>query len=151
MKSIIAIDPGAGGAIAWRDCDGMVGFENMPATYTDLADRMRSLQLELLGGRDGPVAVIEKVGTYMPGNSGPAAAKFARHCGHVEMACYCLGIPTTQISPQAWMKRLGALPKDKKARKNKIKEMMAAMYPHLRVTLKNADALGILTVTEASG
>jgi hypothetical protein len=146
MKAIVCIDPGASGAIAWRDGEGNVYATNMPPTYTEIADLLGQFRLTL----KNPRCVIEKVGAYMPGNSGPAAAKFARHCGHLEQACYCLGLPTTQVPPQKWMKKLGALPKDKKDRKNKIKEMMAARYPHLSVTLKNADALGILT-TELDG
>jgi hypothetical protein len=43
------------------------------------------------------------------------------------------------------MKKLGAFPKDKKARKNAIKQMMQTRYPNIKVTLVNADALGILT------
>lgn len=143
MKPIIAIDPGAGGAIAWVDGDGDVFAGTMPPTFTDVADFLRSLKLSL--EPEGLRAVVEKVGGYVPGNSGPAAVKFGRHCGHVEMALYCLGIPTTQIAPSMWMKKLGTFPKDKTARKNAIKQMMATRYPHLRVTLKNADALGILT------
>jgi hypothetical protein len=40
---------------------------------------------------------------------------------------------------------MGEVPKDKKERKNKIKELMARKYPHLKVTLSTSDALGILT------
>lgn len=141
MRPVICVDPGASGAIAWRDEDGVVYSENMPETFPEIADFFRELKV----GLDNPRCVVEKVGGYMPGNSGPAAAKFARHVGQIEMALYCMGISTEQVPPQTWMKKLGALPKDKKDRKNKIKEMMAARYPHLRVTLKNADALGILT------
>ena len=141
MKGIIAIDPGMNGAIAWIDQDSIVHAENMPDTYTEIADFLRAIYIKMKGSE----CVVEKVGTYQPGNSGPAAVKFARHCGNIEGILYCLGISTTQIPPQTWMKKLGALPKDKKDRKNKIKEMMASKYPHLKVTLKNADALGILT------
>jgi len=139
---MIAIDPGASGAIVWYDADGIVRACNMPGTYPEIADMLLDLRSKF-GYLE---CVLEKVGTYVPGNSGPAAAKFARHCGHIEASLYCLGIPTKQVTPSVWKKKLGALPKDKKARKNKIKEMMAARYPHLRVTLKNADALGIITV-----
>jgi hypothetical protein len=142
MKPIIAIDPGASGGIAWRDQGGHVHAENMPGTFTDIADRLMELRLAL----EDPRAVVEKVGGYMPGNAAPAAVKFGRHNGHIEMALYCLGISTTQITPQKWMKRLGTMPKDKKARKNKIKTDMACLYPAVSVTLKTADALGILTV-----
>ena len=141
MNPIIAIDPGASGAIVFIDRDGGTHSKKMPDTFPEIADLLRSLRLSL----QGPRAIIEKVGGYMPGNSGPAAAKFARHCGHIEMACYCAGIETTQVTPQKWMKKLGAFPKDKKARKNAIKQMMQTRYPNIKVTLVNADALGILT------
>ena len=141
MEEMIAIDPGMSGAIAWRDRDGIVYTENMPETYPEIADFLRKLVLELKNFS----CVMEKVGDFHPGNSGPASVKFSRHCGNLESTLYCLGISTTQVPPQTWMKKLGALPKDKKERKNKIKEMMATRYPHLKVTLKNADALGILT------
>ena len=81
----------------------------------------------------------------MPVNSVPAAVKFARHCGHIEAALYALGMPTEQVAPTVWQKHLGALPKDKRERKRAIKEVMARRYPGLDVTLKTADALGILT------
>jgi hypothetical protein len=42
------------------------------------------------------------------------------------------------------MRALGALPADKTARKNAIKEQVARRFPHLDVTLKTADALGML-------
>ena len=42
-------------------------------------------------------------------------------------------------------KRKFALPKDKRERKRKMKELMAAQYPYIKVTDWNADALGILT------
>jgi hypothetical protein len=143
MKTnIIAIDPGANGGIAWYDSDGGIGIETMPEGMTAQADRLIWLKNNLNGDT---VAIVEKTGGYMPGNSGPAAVKFARHCGHIEAILYCLGIPTEQVAPQTWMKALGALPKEKKERKNAIKELMARAYPALTVTLSTADALGILT------
>ena len=58
----------------------------------------------------------------MPGNSGPAAATFARHCGHLEAILYVLGIPTEQVAPGVWQRSLGELPKDKPERKRAIRE-----------------------------
>ena len=138
---MLAIDPGQSGGIAWSDFDGTVHAEPMPEGMTEQIDAIRSLVATCPGIR----AIVEKVGTYMPGNSGPAAATFARHCGHIEAALYCLGVPTVQVMPKKWQKELGALPKDKEQRKRVIKELMARRYPHLRVTLLVADALGILT------
>ena len=138
-RPIIAIDPGASGGIAWIDQDGQINAAAMPEGMSAQIDFIRSIKC-------GPTttAVIERVGTYMPGNSATAAVKFARHCGHIEAACYACGISATMVAPQTWMKALGALPSDKKERKAAIKEAMARRFPHLSVTLKTADALGIL-------
>jgi len=143
MKALIAIDPGASGGIAWRDQEGHVHAENMPGTFPEIADRLRELRV----GLGSPVCLIEKTGGYMPGNAGPASVKFGRHNGHLEMALYCMSIPTTQISPQKWMKKVGVLPKMKKDRKNKLKQIAATRFPHLSITLKTADALCLL-ITE---
>jgi hypothetical protein len=91
------------------------------------------------------IAIVERTGTYMPGNSAVAACTFSRHCGHIEAALYCYGVATRQIAPCKWQKALGAWPKDKQERKRAIRDTMAARYPHLSVTLKTADALGLLT------
>lgn len=138
---LIAIDPGAGGGFAWMDSGGTVSAAPMPDGMTARCDFIRSLAAQSPGAR----CVIEKVGTYMPGNSGPAAAKFARHCGALDAACYMAGLSVEAVAPGVWMRGLGALPKDKSERKREIKELMARRFPHLRVTLKTADALGILT------
>ena len=138
-KPIIAIDPGASGGFAWIDRDGLVSAEPMPDGMTAICDRLRGLACI------SRHAVVEKVGGYMPGNSGPAAATFARHCGHIEAALYCHCVATEQVTPQKWMKALGTWPKDKAERKHAIRDAMQRRYPHLKVTLKTADALGILT------
>jgi hypothetical protein len=136
---MIAIDPGASGGIAYID-DGEVQAVPMPEGMSEQIDLIRGL------ARVGHhYCTIENVGGYMPGNSGPAACKFARHVGHLEAACYCLGISVTKVAPQTWMKAVGTFSKEKKERKAQIKEAMARLYPHLKVTLKTADALGILT------
>jgi hypothetical protein len=113
----------------------------MPDGMTAQVDRLRALAAEL----PGLTAVMEKVGTYVPGNHVGSACTFARHCGHLEAALYALGIPFTEVAPGVWMKKLGTLPKDKPERKRAIRELMARRFPELEVTLKTADALGLLT------
>lgn len=142
MKPIIAIDPGASGGIATIDRDGVERAEPMHDSMTDIIDHLRN-EAAMLG--PDAVAFVENVGGYRPGNSGPSAYKFARHVGQIEAALYCLGVPTTQVAPQTWMRALGTLPADKAERKRTIKERMARKHPHLGVTLATADALGILT------
>jgi len=138
---ILAIDPGQSGGIAWMDDDGIVNCADMPPTPGDIIDHLRMLK-----AADHQVtAYLEKTGGYVPGNSGPAACKFARGCGLLEGAIMALSIPLIEVAPAVWMKSLGALPKDKRERKNAIKGLMQARYLHLKITLSTADALGLLT------
>jgi len=141
MKSVIAIDPGLSGGIAWVDSEGVVGAERMPDGMTAIVDRLRELSCSLAGC----TGVVEKVGQWVPGDHPNAATKFARHCGNVEATLYGLGVPFREVAPGVWMRSLGKLPSEKAARKRAIRELMARRYPHLKVTLKTADALGILT------
>jgi hypothetical protein len=136
---MIAIDPGINGGIAWTDGDRIVQVMKMPDGMTAIADELCTLRLL------GVPCLIENVGGYMPGNSATAAVKFARHVGHLEAICYCLGISVVKVAPNTWMTGIGTYPKDKAERKRAIKEDMARRYPHLNVTLATADALGILT------
>lgn len=141
MTRILAIDPGASGGMAWTNHDGIAMCEKMPDGMAEQIDRLRNI---IVGNMIDRV-YLEKVGSYMQGNSATAACTFARHCGHLEAGVYTLCIPCEQVAPTVWMKAIGTMPKEKRARKNGIKEVMARLYPHLQVTLATADALGILT------
>ena len=156
----IAIDPGMSGAIAWDTGTLPVQVANMPSTLRDILDLLEGIA----GGRELDTRiVIEKVGWYMPGNSGPAAVKFARHCGALEMALISLRVPFDQVLPSKWEHlvigkpayakippeikgnaRKKILSDRKRDRKNRIKARMQEVYPHLKVTLVNADALAML-------
>jgi len=140
MNPILCIDPGASGGLAIFDTYNDVAAWSMPEGMTAQIDAIRAASAE----NPNLTAVIEKVGFHRPGNSAVATAKFARHCGHLEAALYSVGVPFEEVAPRVWMKALGALPADKTARKNAIKEQVARRFPHLDVTLKTADALGML-------
>ena len=151
---IISIDPGASGGIAWEN-DGRVNSIKMPDTIGDLYN--------ILVGFGKCSCVIERVGGYQPGNSGPAAVKFARHCGHLDVALYAAGISTIEVLPATWehwligkpnypkipkeinaKERARILAKRKTERKNKIKDTVQRRFPDHKITLATADALGIL-------
>lgn len=147
MKVLIAIDPGADGAIACRDGEGgffTIEFKN--TTDKDISESLWEMEDFRESKCWGEVfAFLENVGGYRPGNSGPASVKFARSVGKLEGMLLAMGIPFERVAPVSWMKALGAMPKEKKDRKNRIKSLMQERYPHIKVTLSNADALGILT------
>lgn len=139
-QAILTIDPGALGGFAIQPPYGMVEVKAMPEGMTAQIDAIRAIAANF----PGLVAYIENVGFHRPGNSAVVSCKFARHVGHLEAALYACGIPTMTVTPRKWMAALGSLPADKKDRKNAIKERVARMFPHLKVTLGTADALGIL-------
>ena len=153
---IIGIDPGLSGAIACKT-DGKVFAYNMPDTPKDI------LLLILSMKTDDAFCWIEQVGSYVAGNSATAAVKFARHCGHLDMALIAAGISHDTVLARKWEHWLigkpnyPAIPDDislkeeqrikakrKTERKNKIKAKVQGLYPDLKVTLAKADAIGIL-------
>jgi hypothetical protein len=140
MNPILCIDPGASGGLALLNSERIVEAFPMRDGMTGQIDAIR----HIAATNPGLTAIIEKVGYHRPGNSAVSTAKFARHCGHLEAALYSAGVPFEEVAPGTWMKSLGALPADKTARKNAIKEQVARRFPHLAVTLKTADALGML-------
>jgi hypothetical protein len=147
MLTGIAIDPGASGAIVWIT-PGTFTPEilHMPETPKDILDTLADVYRRC----PGATCYLERVGGYMPGNSGPAAVKFARHCGYLDMALLATGIPTQSVSPSVWMKAFGVPkfegkpPEQKACRKRWIKAKVQQLYPTLHVTLETADAVAFL-------
>lgn len=140
---LIAVDPGASGGFAWTDPEGRIVVDTMPETMGEIFDYIDNIFYNF---RNETKAVIEDVGGFRPGNSGPTRVKFARHIGHLEMALYACGISTERVAPQTWMRGIGVPTKlSKTDRKNWIKDHVQRLYPQLKVTLKTADSLGILT------
>ncbi len=141
---LIAIDPGASGGIACSRDGGVPVVFKMPDTPKDIHEVLGGLTALHVNHGLRIYAIVEKVGMHRQGNNASASCKFARHCGHIEMALIALGIPFEEVTPQKWMKSLGVMPKEKQARKNHIKDIVQRRYPSIKATLWNADALGIL-------
>jgi len=155
MRTLISIDPGQSGAIAVRDTDGRVFVDNMPDTVADLAEHLSALIPSEMRRDDNdrfiyphrihdPLCILEDVGYHVAGNNASASVKFAKHVGTIHGILACWKIPYESVRPQKWQKSFGTLPKDKSERKRRIKELVQRRYPHIKVTLANADALAIL-------
>jgi len=170
---MIAIDPGAGGGIAWRDRDSVVQAVPMPEGIAAQVDMLR----HVVARAEVAEVIRENVGGYVPGNAGPGAVKFGGHCMGLDYALYALGIPQRKaVAPQTWQKFGGwsvskhlppgykAMPEGTKeerlakkrvrdaavrTHKAEIKDTMQRRFPHLRVTLGTADALALLVWGEA--
>jgi len=144
--NIMAIDPGLSGGVAFMTDRG-VWAEKLPSSLS----LMLALFNRLVVDYGIEHAIVEQVGSSMPGNAARASTTFARHCGHIDMVLEVVQVQVEQVKPQKWMKAMG-VPSNlaKKDRKNLIKDKMAQAYPHLKVTLNTADALAILTYAVAN-
>jgi len=147
MTIDICIDPGVGGAIAWRQMLGSSLARNCPDTPLGQIDLLRGLKAdaELFGL--GLRCVVEEVG-YMPGDGGRGVWTFASNDATWWAGLLALGIPCRRVRPQKWQKFVGGLPKDYDDRKRALKAFSQARWPDVKVTLANADALAMLAVFE---
>jgi len=140
-NTIVGIDPGKSGGVAWRIHDGCVSSVKMPETLHDTAELLRSIDFTSC---EDTIVYLEKVGFHVKGNNASASVKFARHCGELRGILAALQMPFREVTPVVWQRAMGALPKDKGDRKRAIKARMQCLYPMQGVTLATADALAIL-------
>ena len=150
----VGIDPGWGGAIAVISRGGV---DLVPITEDEglLFERINIFD-EI---RDALKAhfVLEKVGGFIgtrPGGgahrnlaSGHTMFKFGWCYGAIRMALAASNMleRTTHVTPQVWQKAIGVACKTKgesqNSFKNRLKDRAIELFPNVKVTLKNADAL----------
>lgn len=142
----LACDPGVNGALA-VDLNGKVVVHKCPETQAEVVDLIFELA-ELARVNDWPIkGIIEKVHS-MPGNGVASTWKFACNYATWQTSLIAAKIPFKEVTPQKWMKALGGCPKDKKERKNYIKDKAQKWFPDIKVTLWSSDALMLLTVMD---
>ena len=134
MKRIIGIDPGLGGGIAVINPDGSATAMLMPPE-SDIAEY-------LSGFAANTYVYIENLPVGgMPGNFS-GMAKLHRNYGFCLGVLSALNIRTVLVRPQLWQKGIpGVEGKKGVKRKRALKEQASRLFPHVKVTLKNADAL----------
>lgn len=146
----IGIDPGASGAMAIRYANGAViafpwqGESDFVSDIDNISDLMFLEHYEV-------VAVVEQVGGFV-GKAQPGSAmfKFGENYGFIRGVLAKAQIPYRLVRPQQWQKGLPKTPKladkaaAKRQHKNDLKDRAAALFPKVKVTLANADALLLL-------
>lgn len=138
--TVIGIDPGKNGAIAWIT-DGKPCVEKMPETLQDLWELMESITNGFAAYRatNGLMckAYLEQIHSS-PQMGVKSAFTFGNGFGHLEMALTAAGIPFERVRPQVWQKALGCLTGgDKNVSKRRAQEL----FPQLKITHATADAL----------
>lgn len=133
-KIYIGIDPGKAGGICFLMDDEIKTFK-CPATTHDMAE-------ELILAKDirKCTAIVEKVHSF-PGQGVASTFNFGYNYGVWLGILSALHIPYQLCLPRKWMKFYGSMPKEKKDRKNHLKQLAQQMYPDHKVTLYNADAI----------
>ena len=133
-KIYIGIHPGKSGGICFLMDDEIKTFK-CPATTHDMAE-------ELILAKDirKCTAVVERVHSF-PGQGVASTFNFGYNYGVWLGILSALHIPYQLCLPRKWMKFYGSMPKEKKDRKNHLKQLAQQMYPDHKVTLYNADAI----------
>ena len=137
-KLILGIDPGKNGGMAVLDADtnDIIDITSMPSTLTDISDFVERHQ-------DVSCAVLETVHS-MPGQGVASMFTFGQYYGYVQMAVVAHKIRCIDVLPAKWQQALGLKTKkgeSKAEHKNRLKGLAQKLFPKVKVTLKNADAL----------
>lgn len=148
MKTLIAIDPGRSGGVAFQN-GTTVTANKMPETEGAVIDLLRSMA----STSNDCTAYIERVGGFA-GERQPGSRMFTfgRGVGVLIGCLMTLGVKIAEeVRPQEWQKALALGTRgnsSKKDWKNKLKSRAEQLYPTLDVTLATADALLILRYAE---
>lgn len=143
---IIGVDPGKHGAIAvYYPHNGKILVENFLGDE-DAFNIVSQIRDFAFIERCGIVAYMELVGGFIQGNpaSGSSMFNFGDNFGYWRGLFRMAKIPLRLVRPQKWQAGL-ALGKTKGVeRKRALKDAASRIYPNLKCTLANSDALLIL-------
>ena len=135
----IGIDPGVNGGVAiiddkWKD--KAIEAVKCPDTIKDMADYLNVHCYDNIK----TLCIIEKVHSF-PGQGVRSVFTFGKNYGQWLGILASHDIPYKEVSPQTWMKHYGSMPRDRGQRKRHLKHLAQSLYPSIKVTLYNADAI----------
>lgn len=142
-KRIIAIDPGKNGAICVREGSEIIDIVKMPETCADLRDCIESVVSASALDNIEVIAYLEQV-SAMPGQGVTSMFTFGNQFGHLEQVLADFRVRTIKVRPQAWQKVLSlnsVKDKSKADHKRRLKDYAQQLFPSVKVTSVNQDAL----------
>jgi|SRR5215469_690585 len=148
---LVAIDPGAKGAIAWLSGGQYPNCMRLALGAVELSAQISALPIKAGMPK---IAWLEEVSGFV-GIPQPGSRMFAfgRSFGHVEAILIAAGFELHRIRPAAWQKFFSALSRrgePKNAHKRRLAALAKELFPILRdkITLQTADAVLILKYAE---
>jgi hypothetical protein len=139
MRAIIAIDPGAGGALAFV-ADGHTETWKCPRNTREMFTIYNHCISSCWIDGYKPEAYIERVHAF-PTDARNAAFNFGCNYGKWLGIIASSNIKPNLVAPITWQKEYKPLSKIKKDRKKELKALAVEMFPSVKVTLYNCDAL----------
>ena len=152
INCVIGVDPGAGGGLAVFIPGQMTKAVKMPKDITDLCDFFAYYRENYK-----PVVFLEKL-SVRPDDvvvQGDRAAmgklyriqRLMANFEHLKALIETAGIPYVMVHPMTWQTKLKlrcrtpGFVESKADRKHRYKDKAASLYPEIKTTLWNADAL----------
>lgn len=143
-RTLIAVDPGKSGGIAWT-FGGKCAVDKMPQTEQDIFELIRRIQHA--NYKDDVTCYMEDVPISM-GSKGAASAKLNANAGFIRGVITALSIRMVMTRPAKWQQHFSLGTRSGCASdtewKNKLKQAAQRLYPDIKVTLDTADALLLL-------
>ena len=133
----IGIDPGKSGSIAFLPDHGTPWTVRTDSTHADLVAAIEDVPIITFAQSPAMFALLEYVSSS-PQMGVKSAFTFGQSFGALEMLLAATGIPFERITPRKWQAAMGCLTGgDKNVSKRRAQEL----FPSLKVTHRNADAL----------
>ena len=147
-RSVLCIDPGASGGMAWSLPNDLARCASMPDTPGQVLALIREIHAGARLSGQPLTCLMERVGGFV-GSPQPGSAmfKFGEGYGLLQGILMAEGIPLDLVTPQAWQKALSLGTRGELSKvewKRKLLVMAERLYPSVKVTLATADALLIL-------
>jgi hypothetical protein len=130
----IGIDPGINGGVCIIDNYYSMECFKCPRTPIEMAEELKK-HID-----DDAVALIEKVHSF-PGQGVVSTFTFGTNYGQWQGILSALEVKYEFITPKEWQKKYQPLSKEKKIRKNELKQLAKDKFPSKNVTLYTSDAI----------
>lgn len=133
----IGLDPGSDGAMA------VITPSHQLRVYGFNHKSEQEIMLALLGETLDPHHAFLELVRSRPGQGVTSMFTFGRNLGFLRGLLVALGVPFEDVPPQEWQKKLGlgkAHP-SQADRKRAHKQYAEQLFPNVKVTLANADAI----------